>query len=100
MEVLAVQPKKEYPKYLWGPDGRQARFDSPADVPRDYFPTVEEARAYAANPANKPKPTVVATPVSVDQAEMDEFRAWQAKKANMAKARAARGKKDGAEPAA
>jgi len=100
MEVPVVQPKREYPKYLWGPDGRQARFDSPADVPRDYFPTVEEARAYAAGH----KPVHVAPVVAPDTAELDEFRAWkemQAKKReNLAKARAARGKKDGAEPAA
>ncbi len=94
MEQPTVQPKREWPKYLWGPDGRQARFDSPADVPRDYFPTVKEAREYAARP-----PEVVAPPLTApaalcaDVTELEEFRKWQAKKANMAKARAAKGQK-------
>jgi len=88
MEIPVVQPKREWPKFLWGPDGRQARFDSPADVPRDYFPTVEEARAYASK-----KPVQHLTEpaaISASAAEMEEFRKWKAKSANMAKARAAR----------
>ncbi len=89
MEQPIVQPKREWPKYLWGPDGRQARFDSPADIPRDYFPTEKEARAYA---AGKPVQQHLTEPaaISASAAELEEFRKWQAKKANMAKARAAR----------
>jgi hypothetical protein len=105
MEVAVVQPKKEWPKFLWGPDGRQARFDSPADVPRDYFPTVEEARAYAESHGPGRSQNVLASPVgplhltepaavAASAGEMEEFRQWQAmrekKRANMAKARAAR----------
>ncbi len=89
MDVPVAQPKREWPKYLWGPDGRQARFDSPADIPRDYFPTVEEARSFA---ARKPVVQHLTEPaaISASAAEMEEFRQWQAKKASMAKARAAR----------
>jgi hypothetical protein len=89
MDVPVAQPKREWPKYLWGPDGRQARFDSPADVPRDYFPTVDEARAYAER-----KPVQHLTEpaaASASAAELDEFCAWKEKQAaKMAKARAAR----------
>ncbi len=97
MEQPTVQPKREWPKYLWGPDGRQARFDSPADVPRDYFPTAQEARAYADRP--QPVAPVLTAPAALcaDVTELEEFRKYQAKKANMAKARAARKPKQEAE---
>ena len=91
MDVPVNQPKREWPKYYWGPDFRQARFDSPADIPRDYFPTLEEARAYV---ERKPEPVQHLTQpaaLSASAAELDEFRAWKAKQAEkMAKARAAR----------
>mgnify|MGYP001562265288 CR=1 FL=1 len=91
VEVVQPAPKKEWPKYLWGPDGRQARFDSPADIPREYFPTLDEARAYA---ERKPAPTLHLTEpaaLSASAAELDEFRAGKEKQAaKMAKARAAR----------
>ncbi len=92
MEQPVAQPKREYPKYLWGPDGRQARFDSPADIPRDYFPTVEEARAYAKHVAEKPPAVHLTEPaaISASAAELEDFRKWQAAKERMAKARAAR----------
>ncbi len=94
MEVPVAPVRREWPKFLWGPDGRQARFDSPSDVPRDYFPTVKEAREYAAG--HKPKPVTLTEPAALAASaqELEEFRAWQAqkeaKKANLAKARAAR----------
>ncbi len=97
MEIQVVQPKREWPKFLWGPDGRQARFDSPADVPRDYFPTAEEAREYAERVAKIPvQKEHVTEPAAIaaSAAELEDFRKWQAtqakKRANMAKARAAR----------
>jgi hypothetical protein len=88
MEQQQAPPKREWPKWLWGPDGKKARFDSPADIPRDYFETPEEARAYAES-APAPQP---AAPVADD--EMAEFLAWKQKKANMAKARAAKGSQE------
>lgn len=95
MEIMQVPQKREWPKWLWGPDGRPARFDSPADVPRDYFPTAEEARAYARQQAEKPVQHLTEpAAVSASAQEMEEFRRWQETKAkrqaNMAKARAAR----------
>ncbi len=100
MEVPAVQPKREWPKFLWGPDGRQARFDSPADVPRDYFPTPAEAKAYAERPKPATQHLTEPAALAASVAEMEEFRKWQAQKAakvtQMAKARAAR--KPKAEP--
>ncbi len=36
MEAVQQPAKREWPKWLWGPDGLRARFDSPSDVPRDY----------------------------------------------------------------
>lgn len=95
MEVVVVPPKREYPKFLWGPDGRQARFDSPADIPRDYFPTLEEALAYAAGKpiVKEAPPATEPVALSADAQELEEFRKWKARSANMAKARAARKKK-------
>ena len=100
MEQVIVQQKREWPKFYWGPDLRQARFDSPADVPRDYFPTLAEAQAYVnkgphvgAPMLNREHQVVHLTEpaaVSASVEEMEEFRKWQAAKARMAKARAAR----------
>ena len=99
MEQVIVQQKREWPKFYWGPDLRQARFDSPADVPRDYFPTLAEAQAYVNKGPHISTPMLAPTPqvhltepaaVSASVEEMEEFRKWKEAKARMAKARAAR----------
>ncbi len=84
------------PQFLFGPDGKKARFDSPCDIPRDYFPTLEEALAYAAKVASgeRVRQEVVVADAARADSERAEFEAWKAAKAvkvaNMAKARAAR----------
>ena len=103
MELPQVIVKREWPKFLFGPDGNPARFDSPADVPRDYFPTKEEALAYAKRQAEKPVQQVTQpAALAADVQELEEFRRWKERtlkqKENMAKARAARKPKKLAEP--
>ena len=103
MEQVIVQQKREWPKFYWGPDLRQARFDSPADVPRDYFPTLAEAQAHVAQKNGQMQAQSAMAPsnqqaialtdpaaISAAAAEMEEFRKWKEAKARMAKARAAR----------
>lgn len=82
-------------KWLWGPDGNRARFDSPADVPRDYT----EARQYAKAPvmasSHAPAPSAAVSPeliAAVKAMVLAEIKAEQREK--MANARAAKAPKD------
>jgi len=94
MEKHEVPPKREWPKRYWGPDGKPAEFWAPGDIPRDYFPTAEEAASYAALIESKPVVPAPATSPQTGNDEMAEFQRWKAAQAarreNMAKARAAR----------
>lgn len=59
MEVAQQQPKREWPKWLYGPDGMKARFDSPGDVPRDYAeaPPAHRPAAHAPAAIEYPNPS-------------------------------------------
>ena len=97
MDQCDYTASMEWPKdgkWLWGPDGNRARFDSPADVPRDY---TEERQA----PKLAPAPSHSAFHVPVASASLDaaavraivreELKAIATEK--MAKARAAKAPK-------
>lgn len=93
MEAQQAPPKREWPKWYWGPDLRQARFDSPSDIPRDYFPTLDEARAYVERKHEAVAVPAAATASPDIDPEYAEFQAWKKKSAALALARAAKAAK-------